>query len=254
MKVNQHHVLNGDALLSQFPKSILGGKSIARECLVDGPVKADSLEQLYELREEFLKTNYRISNDIKYKDNVILEFTKIEMLDQDMDINLWFEDDLFCQVNLWFVLSLLNANKHQNSLYLVRPPVHTQYGFGALSDGELITCYNNRINIKHFNVWSSLFTEYQEDNYVELIRLAKSFEADYPFVLEAVQAHIQRQPTNESLGRPKDSLIRIISDLQTKSFEHVFKEFCKREAIYGFGDIQVKRLYDQVLLENPDLL
>lgn len=33
------HILNGDALKSQFPEQILGEKIIARECLVDGSVE-----------------------------------------------------------------------------------------------------------------------------------------------------------------------------------------------------------------------
>ncbi len=41
------HILNGDSLASQFSESIPGAKIIVREALIDGPVKADSLEEFW---------------------------------------------------------------------------------------------------------------------------------------------------------------------------------------------------------------
>jgi hypothetical protein len=37
-----------------------------------------------------------------------------------------------------------------------------------------------------------------------------------------------------------------MNNLETNSFGEVFKEFNKRESIYGFGDLQVKRLFDEI--------
>jgi len=72
-------------------------------------------------------------------------------------------------------------------------------------------------------------------------------ENKYPFILSAVKAHIQRIPMNGNLGRPTKSLIKIMEEFNTEEFVVVFKEFTKRESIYGFGDLQVKRLYDEII-------
>jgi hypothetical protein len=53
--------------------------------------------------------------------------------------------------------------------------------------------------------------------------------------------------TNENPGRPSQSLIAIMNQFKTEDFDTVFREFSKREPIYGFGDLQVKRLLDQIL-------
>ena len=45
------------------------------------------------------------------------------------------------------------------------------------------------------------------------------------------------------------SLKQIISELKTHEFDPVFKEFCQREAIYGLGDLQVKRMFDKITEE-----
>ena len=80
-----------------------------------------------------------------------------------------------------------------------------------------------------------------------MLRLAEKLKPKYPFMLPAINAHIERIPEDGYLGRPKESLKEIMKELQTDKFGPVFQEFCKRESIYGFGDLQVKRLYDEVL-------
>lgn len=54
----EFHILNGDSLKTQFPKSIKGENIIARLCLVDGNVKANTLEELFEVKAEYLSNNY----------------------------------------------------------------------------------------------------------------------------------------------------------------------------------------------------
>ena len=77
---------------------------------------------------------------------------------------------------------------------------------------------------------------------------AKKLSDQFPFIEVAVDAHLERQPTTDSPGRPIESLIQIKKELNTDKFGPIFQEFCKREAIYGFGDLQVKKLLDQVNL------
>jgi hypothetical protein len=37
-----------------------------------------------------------------------------------------------------------------------------------------------------------------------------------------------------------------MDELETEDFGIVFKEFSQRENIYGFSDLQVKRLFDKI--------
>ena len=64
---------------------------------------------------------------------------------------------------------------------------------------------------------------------------------------QGLKAHIQRIPTDGNMGRPTQSLIMIMEELKTDKFEPIFKEFNSRESIYGFGDLQIKRLYDKII-------
>ncbi|MFV1883793.1 MAG: DUF1835 domain-containing protein [Balneola sp.] len=238
----QVHILNGDALLEQFPEDLSGERIVLRECLVDGNVKGENLKELYEVRAGFLG----ISEE-EYENHTVSEFKKIEAIPNDFEINLWFEDDLFYQVNFWFAAHLLSESENRSPVFLVRPKVHTQYGFGAYSSDELEELYNNRQEIIHLKDFQTLWKHYQENSIEELTKLSKELSFDFPFLADAVKAHIERIPDETSEGRPKESIRKIIKELDSVEFGPVFREFCKRESIYGFGDLQVKRMFDEIL-------
>ena len=133
----QYHILNGDSLKEQFPENIQGEILVARECLVDGYVNGNSLTDFFKVRAEFIRNNYDGYKEQDYFEKTVSEFNKIQNIPDNVDINLWFEDDLFCQVNFWFVINLLIKSNQNNQLFLIRPKSHSQYGFGGLLKSEL---------------------------------------------------------------------------------------------------------------------
>lgn len=234
----KYHILNGDALLAQLPQTITGQRLVARECLVDGDVSGDTLALLFANRAHYLQTTYGESTNFYYRE-VVPQFEQMQTI-KNADIYLWFEDDLFCQVNFWFVTHLLAESN--NRLFLVRPQLHTPYGFGGLSQEELLELYTHSIILTQIAQIAQLWPIYQSNDLDKLLYTAQQLEDIYPFILPAVQAHIDRLPTNGSLGRPKEALMAICKELNTTEFGPVFREFNRRESIYGFGDLQVKRL------------
>jgi hypothetical protein len=73
-----------------------------------------------------------------------------------------------------------------------------------------------------------------------------NLKGKYPFIPAAVEAHIARIPTENSPGRPRQTLLDIMKELETDEFGPVFREFCKLESIYGLADLQVKRLLKEI--------
>jgi len=242
----QFNILNGDSLKERFPESLKGEIIVTRECLVDGSVKGNSLTDFFKTRAEFISKNYDGYSEQDYFEKTVPEFQKMQNIPDNVDINLWFEDDLFCQVNFWFVIKLLSKSQPNNQFFLIRPKLHSQFGFGGLSESELISIYENRLVLTELDKLARLWESYQSNNIEKLIEISRQLKNTYPFIFTAVEAHIERIPTNGNLGRPIQSLIRIMDELNTAEFGPIFKEFCKREKIYGFGDLQVKRLFDKI--------
>ena len=112
-------------------------------------------------------------------------------------------------------------------------------------------CYANRIPFSEADIHlgQQLWSAYKNGNLEELTNLSKHQSMVFPYLKEVVKAHIDRFPNDDTKGRPE----RVIEDITkniTTDFHRVFKEFWNRESIYGFGDVQLKSLYDKVMQQR----
>ena len=173
------------------------------------------------------------------------------------EFNLWFEYDLFCQVNMWFVLSLLNSLAIKKKVfavytsYLDRSNKQFWNGFGPANASELRVCFTYRISLTDVDLQfgQELWKAYKNGDLDALIGLSKNQSPAFPYLQEVVVAHVDRFPQDGAKGRPEKVLEDITKNIST-DFHQVFKEFWSRESIYGFGDIQLKRLYDKVMNDH----
>lgn len=245
---NAYHILNGDALKIQFPQLILGELIVARECLVDGNVQGETLDELFSNRAEYLESYPQIPEG-EYNKTSVPEFKKVTNIPKGATVYCWFEDDLFCQVNFWFILHLLAKQAHNYKIYLVRPNHGNEYSFGHMSQNELITAYNAANIIESIEVkrLAPLWRYYQQNNFDEMLNIAERHLESFPFLLPAIKAEIDRLPDDTGYGRPERRLLSIMKNLDSKDFATVFRVFHQSEAIYSFGDLQVKRIFDELL-------
>jgi hypothetical protein len=245
-----YHILNGDALAHSFPDAEIEGDIIVvREALIDGDLSGDNLNDFWLSRGK-----YHGLTEAEYYNGVAKEFEKIINASDNTEFNLWFEYDLFCQVNMWFVISIINSLSIKKKVYAV----YTSYldrndkrfwnGFGKATSGDLKICFADRIllNENDLQFGQDLWTAYKSADFEELMHLAKNQSPAFPYLQEVVEAHVERFPKDGTKGRPERVLEEITKNSST-DFHQVFKEFWSRESIYGFGDTQLKKLYDRVM-------
>ncbi|NUY79609.1 DUF1835 domain-containing protein [Flavobacterium sp. MAH-1] len=245
-----YNILNGDALAYSFPDSKIEGDIIVvREALIDGDLSGNDLHAFWHSRAEYLQ-----STESEYHDKVVSEFEKIRNAPEDSEFNLWFEYDLFCQVNMWFVIWVINSFSAKKKVYAVYTSYldssskHFWNGFGPADSDQLQVCFSDRIllNDNDLQLADDLWTAYKNGALEQLARLATHRSSAFPYLREVVEAHIGRFPKEGTKARPERVLEDIIKNSST-DFHEVCKEFWRREAIYGFGDTQVKELYDKVM-------
>ena len=239
-----YHLLNGDALKEQFPANITGKTIVFRECLVDGPVEAKVESTFFEKRILFLSQHYGAKGREEYNDVFLTELEKLNAIPKASPLFLWFEDDLFCQVNLWYCLHKLYKIGKTSSIFLVRPLTFSPYSFGGLNEKELEQCFKEAIPLTDLTLWKTLWEAYQNNEVKQLTKIAEDLA--YPFVQNAVQAHCERLPTKGHLGRPLERLKAIQHVLNTLHFGTIYQEFQRTEAHYGYGDLTVKRLWQEL--------
>ena len=243
--INTYHVLNGDSLLIQFNETKLQGEVvICREALIDGEFAGNTLEDFWQTRANFLTTSYGATID-EYANNVKSEFEKIINAQENAQFNLWFGYDLFCQTNLWFILSLIAEKKTSNEIFIIYP-FHARGNevwdeFSKATKDELLYCFDNKIQFskEDLELGKNLWISYKNNDFTTLDKLAEHQSVCFPNLNEVCKA-------NADKGRP-ERVIKDIINSGSSDFVKVFENFIKREPIYGFGDLQLKKIYEKVI-------
>ena len=246
--MKQVHILNGDSLKGQLHGLIEAELIIARECLIDGNVEGNSLAEFYRNRANFIAEYDGLKADDYYL-KTVPEIEKIIALPVDREVICWFEDDLFCQTNFWFVIHLLADYTTVDNIYLVRPNEGNEYSFAAMSEQELIEALQNRQKLSsgHKKILAKLWPLYQKQDYKQMHIIADTLNSVMPFLIPAIEAQERRTPDESGLGYPERQLLAIMNDLESTDFPTVFRAFSAQEGIYSFGDLQAKQMFDQLI-------
>ena len=243
-----YHVLNGDALAPVFRKAGLEGEIIvAREALIDGDLSGEGLPAFWQARARHHGVTYE-----EYYSKVVTELEKIRHAPDRSQFHLWFGYDLFCQANMWFILSLIQDLPIEKEVFAVYPtflsPANIWKEYGAATAEDVQTSFANRVRFRDsdLQLGKDLWIAYKHNDLQELEQLSQTESPCFPYLREAVRAHIDRFPTAGTKGRPERVIEDIIKE-GTSGFYPVFTAFFEREGVYGFGDVQFRKLYDKVL-------
>lgn len=241
------HIHNGDSAAGTARKADIPGKHLPwREALVCGPAPTGlSAEDFIKLRAQHLAAAYGANRDQCEQELQAQEETLAQFADHE-EVVLWFEDDLFCQVQLlylldWFAQRDLGDTKLSLICIEEFPGVVGFRGLGQLSEEQLLSLFPQRqeVSAAQLQIGSKAWRAYSSPDPAELISLINSDLSAIPFLKRALIKHIQRFPsTTNGLGRVENATL----DLITKgygNFRSLFPAFARRESEYGFGDAQL---------------
>ena len=236
-----YHVLPGDAQVDAFKQSGIEGEIlVCREALVEGDVSGDTLDEFFINRAAFHNSTSD-EDPANYNANVASQFRKLDDLSDVDEVNLWFEYELFCSVNLWFCCELLSPTGA--AVYRVEP-VHRAAsdlweGFGGADADTIRLCYGSRkkLTVEDLGLGAALWRAFRLADNDELLRLSDTVSPAFPYLKEICDAAVQRG------HRPAEVVAEIKSE-GTIDPGRLFTEFRRRAGIYGLGDSQVRRLAD----------
>jgi len=238
-----YHVLPGDSLVEEFRRSGIAGEVIVcREALVDGPIDAENLDEFWDQRARFILSEFG-DDQIEYHEKVANELDALRELTGHDEINLWFEYELFCSVNMWFCLSLLAGT--DASVFRVEPiglnELSRWDGFGQFGPDDLRASFELRTPVSETQQTHGvrLWNAYRKGDHASLDELGRADHNCYPYLREVVAAAIEQEI------EPLET-VRAITRTGERDFGKIFGEFKKRAGVYGYGDTQVRRLLDRV--------
>ena len=224
------HILNGDSLAENF--NLDGEKIIYRECLIDGDLRAQNLNELWRVRAEHIKKSYGADD---YVEKVKAELDKLNNLTPADEVNLWFGNEAFCQVNMWVFLHLLEAKGAK--VFRVFPDSE---GWNC-SFKNLQKCFESRQKLTKddFQLGKQLWKAFCFQDFKSLKKMSETEFDNFPHLDKVCQALIEIDT------KPKQILREIVKQGET-DFSKIFIQFQAIAGVYGFGDSQVKRILDNM--------
>ena len=223
-----YHILNGDELAKNF--NLDGEIIICREILIEGDLKAENLEDFWRHRAEFIKKTFA---DDAYVETVKSEFAKLNHLNPGDEVNFWFGNEAFCQVNLWFCISLV-IDKNA-SFYRVFPDSNDwNCSFDAIEKQ-----FESRqgLTIADLQLSKQLWQAFCFNDFERLKYLSETDSPCFIRLNEVGQALIEKD------WKPKEILSEITNSGENDFGKIVFR-FQEKAGIYGFGDLQVAHLLE----------
>ncbi|WP_406683698.1 DUF1835 domain-containing protein [Seonamhaeicola sp. MEBiC1930] len=251
MKQNQLHITNGDVLTNYLNDSGYQGSILTwHEMLCEGPTKVDiTSEEFFNVRADFFDKTYNVDLDIDAFKN---EISKLDSVKNVSEIVLWFEYDLFCHINLVAVISLIKQKKIKLPISLVCSGrvsgSKNLKGLSELSSEQLTHHYKNRIklNYEDIELAETIWQIYNgKDHNLFKPFIIKSSSFDY--LSNCLKAHLKRFPDSKSgLSTIESNILEIIDKNPIKSKHHLLGYALNYQGFYGFGDMQLNRIINQL--------
>jgi hypothetical protein len=254
MKASILHITNGDSTTNYLKKLNFQGTIVTwREMLCEGKteVKVGS-EQFWKSRFDFLKQSYNVTKK-QFIDLTLKEYRNLCNQKTQEEIVLWFEYDLFCQVNMLAVISWLKRYRKGRKISLVcsgKVKNSTKlYGLAQLSEAQISDQYQHKImlSIDDIEYADYVWQLFCSNNPIQLQNVhqyqpSKTFK----YLTDGLLAHLQRFPSiKNGLNTIENTILDIASNTKISSKNKLAAALLRAENQYGFGDMQyVKKIED----------
>lgn len=240
------HIHNGDSSANTLKQSAIQGEQFAfRESLITGPTRAGiAAEEWRRLRATHLADAYGIDRDACELGLLLQEEVLLNYAEHD-EVVLWFEHDLFCQINLIYLLDWFNGrNLGKTKLSLICigefPGVQNFRGLGQLNAKQLASLVDSRheVTAAELQLGSAAWEAYCAPDPAAIETLLEQDTSVLPFLRDALLAHLARFPSvRNGLGRIENRGLELI-DQGLENFVELFPRFGIEEPVYGLGDFQ----------------
>lgn len=249
------HILNGDSTSYPLQKSSFqGDRIIWREMLCNGPLIKDvGSDEFWMQRYKFFEQELKIDK-LEYYDKTIKELIAIEDLSEYKEVVLWFEYDLFCQINLLALCTyLLKHYKKDIFYYLICVGKEKgRDGWQTLADyspEEYKELYENRVKLSRNDLLyaNECWNIYVDASRQDLERFDFNKNRKFKYLDIAMKQHLKNTNETRGLDQIAYKILQVI-DTRACNKNDIIRELLlwqHKETVNGFGDKQYEiRLND----------
>lgn len=255
------HVANGHCTTRLIEAAGLPGRtSIWADALHDGPVPNVTDDQLIRIRAEFIADGLDVSVDDVEAD---LKQWRAMVDDDDRydELVLWFEHDLFDQLNLIQLLTRIGRDrpirKPASLISIDRYPGHPHFkGLGELTPADIAALYDTRrpVTPQQLRVAARAWDAFCSGERARLDALVACDTSALPFLEPALRRHLAEAPSEpDGLTRSERRLLEQLArgplDIQT-----AFSGMHAGETAYYITDSSFWQMVTGLAARSPALV
>lgn len=250
---SQLHITNGDAFTRLLQKQTnLKGEIITwREMLCEGKTETNVGSELFwRTRFDFLHKNYKVSKSW-FIEKTLKEYRSLCNHKQQDEIVLWFEYDLFCQINLIAVISWLKTHRRHARITLACSGDQKNkgefLGLCALSAEEILNLYENRIELTQDDIEFAdyVWQLYCSDNPIRLENVSGFEQYQFKYLESALKLHLNRFPSIKNGLNDIENMVLTTAFKEQPDSKTKFLHFLLlNQGGYGFGDSQYNHILE----------
>ncbi|MDQ3009092.1 MAG: DUF1835 domain-containing protein [Acidobacteriota bacterium] len=243
------HIHNGDSTANTMREAGFPGEHFAfREALATGPTPQGlSTDDWIAVRAAYLAEQVEL-DATKVKQELGAIDAKLANIAAREETILWFEHDLFCQINLVYLLDrFAQQTAHPSGLSLICigefPGIANFSGLGQLTADQMASLFNTRHTVTEaeLSLGQRAWAAYCSPDPHNIEELLATDTSALPFLAGALRQHLARFPSiRNGLGDAENKLLAFIAE-GIPDFSSLCKAFFDAEPDYGLGDLQIRR-------------
>ncbi|MGB5190465.1 DUF1835 domain-containing protein [Robiginitalea sp.] len=247
---SQLHITNGDSFTQRLKKLKFKGDIITwREMLCEGKTETSvGSEAFWKTRFEFLHKNYNVSKSW-FVEKTLKEYRSLCNHKQQDEIILWFEYDLFCQINMLAVISWLKTHRRHVQISLICTGYEDEsnhlYGLNELSDDQIQEQLKSRVTLSQNDIEYAdyVWQLYCSDNPIRLENLSDFDMYQFTYLEDALKTHLRRFPAiKNGLNEIENRVLQMALESKAPSKKALMGALLQDQGWYGFGDTQYERI------------
>ena len=248
------NITNGDSAVNIMREARIEGDFLPwHDLLHEGAVPAGlSLEALSEVRTEYLASNgYGSLADIQQSFNE--RDSMMRNLEQYDKIVLWFEHDLYDQLQLLQILNFL----YQNPVSCECTIICTDNYLGMCTASEMLALksYEEKLTEEHLKLGSECWEAFTSSSPLDWQGVLEKDTSVLPFLEGAVLRLLEEYPSKRNgLSRTASEALKIIAKEQECRPGRVFGLYIETEERKFHGDSSFWNILETMLESNPPLL
>jgi hypothetical protein len=226
------NITNGDSAVQIMQEAKIQGEFLPwRDVLHEGPVLPLEFQEFCKVRAEFIfKKGWGerkfIEDDFKHKINIIENITNYDK------VILWFEHDLYDQLQLLQILDLL-SNKDINISMIC-----TENYLGEQTPDSLIELqkFEKKVTKEQFNLATKAWDAFRSDTPFGLQKLLDEDSSALPFLKESIKRILQEYPScDNGLNLTSKLAFQAIEEGEKKPWK-IFESYQQKEKSRFMGD------------------